>query len=126
MLPGSGVLIMPAVVSRLPFSVGQRLQRQLTVGVALANLLLWAYLAWQVRPTAEPVVLHYTIYFSIDRVGEWYRLFLIPATGSLIFMLNLIVGRLFTGQGWLPSLLLTGAALLAQLILGLATVALLS
>ena len=102
-----------------------KLQRRLTVAAALGNFLLWAYVASRVRPSADPVVLHYTIYFSIDRVGEWYRLFSLPAVGLLLLVVNRSVGRLLNWQGGLPSLLLIGTALVGQGILALAAVALL-
>jgi len=42
----------------------------------------------------EFVVLHYNIYFGIDLVGEWYRVFNIAYLGLTIFLVNFILGGL--------------------------------
>lgn len=46
-------------------------------------------------PRAEPVFLHYTIYYGIDLIGSWWLLFLMPGSGLAIFILNLVLAAVF-------------------------------
>ena len=54
------------------------------------NLFLWLLLFLKIKPQEAPLLLHYNIYFGIDLIGEWYKVFLIPFSGLAIFLLNLI------------------------------------
>jgi hypothetical protein len=40
----------------------------------------------------ESIVLHYNIYFGIDLIGQWYRVFELAYLGLGIFLLNVIIG----------------------------------
>ena len=40
----------------------------------------------------ESVVLHYNIYFGIDLIGGWYRVFNLAYVGLAIFLFNLLIG----------------------------------
>ena len=100
------------------------LQRRLLTGACVLNLLLWGYLALTVRPSADPVALHATIYFDIDRVGEWYRLFFIPLAGLIVIGINTAVPLAWHGRDRLSGEIFAGVALAAQGILWLAAVTL--
>lgn len=52
------------------------------------NLGQWAYLIWRVQPQADPIPLHYTIAFGIDRIGSWLSAYMLPATGTAVFLAN--------------------------------------
>lgn len=84
------------------------------------NFLLWGYVVLRLRAGSDAVVLHYTIYFGIDRMGAWWQLYLMPLAGTLLIMGNGMLGWLFRRQDALPGLLLAGLALFAQFVLGLA------
>lgn len=43
---------------------------------------------YKVRPQAEPLLLHYNIYYGIDLIGEWWRMYFIPAVGAGIIIFN--------------------------------------
>lgn len=43
----------------------------------------------------EQFFLHYNIYLGIDWIGEWYKVFIYPLIGFIIFILNLSLTILF-------------------------------
>lgn len=57
----------------------------------LVNLMAWALIYWRIRPSAEPIPLHYNIYFGLDLIGPWQQAFIIPAVGLAIFLLNFVL-----------------------------------
>lgn len=58
---------------------------------AFLNFLQWLYIYLRVKPQAEPIPLHYTITFGIDRIGPWYSAYLLPLSGTMILFLNTLV-----------------------------------
>lgn len=54
------------------------------------NLLIWIYIYFKIKPQVEPIFLHYNIYFGIDLIGKWYRIYLFPLSGLLILIINII------------------------------------
>jgi len=56
------------------------------------NLALWVILISMIRPTTDSIVLHYNIYFGINLVGEWWKIYFIPGVSFLIFIVNLYLG----------------------------------
>lgn len=58
-------------------------------GVSLIiNLLLWGALAYLFQPQEEPIFLHYNIFFGIDLIGPWWKIFYIPLSGFIILLIN--------------------------------------
>lgn len=51
----------------------------------------WLYVWLHVQPQTDPISLHYTIAFGIDRIGPWYMAFLIPASGTALLVTNTVV-----------------------------------
>lgn len=41
------------------------------------------------------LLLHYNIYSGIDWMGSWYKIYLYPLIGILLFALNLVLGIFF-------------------------------
>jgi hypothetical protein len=58
----------------------------------LLNLGIWILLYMFIKPSLEPIYLHYNIYFGIDLIGSWYRIYLIPLSGLLIILVNYFMG----------------------------------
>lgn len=63
---------------------------------SLISLFLFACLTalpiWRIVPLAENqpfLPLHYNIYFGVDRFGNWYQVFFLPALGLLFFLINI-------------------------------------
>lgn len=80
-----------------------------------------ALLAYLVRPTAEPRVLHYTTVFGIDLVGAGTRLYLLPAVGLAALALNAALAFVLRANRVAP--LLAAATLAVELALAAATLA---
>lgn len=59
--------------------------------IFLLNLSIWLILYMKVQPTSEPIPLHYNIYFGIDLIGSWYKIYYIPGFGMIIFFINLLL-----------------------------------
>jgi len=55
------------------------------------NLGLWGMLIFLFRPQEAPIFLHYNIFFGIDLIGPWWKIFYLPVTGFVILVLNAIL-----------------------------------
>jgi hypothetical protein len=80
-----------------------------------------ALLAYLVRPTAEPRVLHYTTVFGIDLVGAGTRLYLLPGVGLAALVLNAVLAAVLRSDR--VAQLLAAATLGVELALAAATLA---
>lgn len=70
--------------------------REKTVAIPLVvalllNLFMWAYLGWNIRPTEELLILHYTIHFGVDFLGGWLTAFAVPLAGLLFGLVNVVL-----------------------------------
>jgi len=101
-------------------------QRRITTGAVVLNAALWLYLAFKVRPSPEPMTLHYTIYFGIDRVGEWYRTYVLPFAGLAIAGVNYYITIVYRSREPLIGNLLAVTSLVAQLLLWISALTLVS
>lgn len=50
----------------------------------------WA-LHYAIPARAEPITLHYTTSFGVDLIGARNRMFIVPAFGALVFLVNTIL-----------------------------------
>lgn len=81
--------------------------------VFLAHL---AILVIRVKPTQLPVPLHYNIYFGIDLVGEWWFLYMLPAIGVILLLLNALIASLIK-EAHLLRIILYSCVVISQIIL---------
>ncbi|MFC1687843.1 hypothetical protein ACFL0L_04660 [Patescibacteria group bacterium] len=81
--------------------------------VFLAHL---AILVIRVKPTQLPVPLHYNIFFGIDLVGDWWFLYLLPALGMVLLLMNALIASLIP-SGYLLRIILYSCVLISQIIL---------
>jgi hypothetical protein len=65
-----------------------RMNRLAMLLIFLSNLTAWAYIGLKIKPQANPIYLHYNIYFGVDLIGPWHRAFLMPAVGLLLILIN--------------------------------------
>lgn len=61
----------------------------LCVAGLLVNGAHWLYVALNSHPQAEPINLHYNIYFGVDLIGAWYLIFLAPLTSTAVYFINI-------------------------------------
>lgn len=87
-----------------------------TAAVGL-NLAQWGYLAMRVHPQPDPIPLHYTIAFGIDRIGPWYGAYLLAASGTAILLANLVVSALLAEHQRASATLVLLISIFAELIL---------
>lgn len=84
----------------------------------LLNIAAWLFLFFQIKPKPTPFFLHYTVYFGVDWTGEWYKLFLLPAAGFLILIVNFVLGYfVYKSQKLLSYFLVLSSVFLEILVL---------
>lgn len=104
---------------------------QIALGLSLIiNAGIWAFLYLKFSPLggSENVLpLHYNIYFGVDLIGEWSRVFIMPLVGVIFIVINFliadiiylrdkVIGYFLAGTGLLAQLLLFGAAFMVAMI----------
>lgn len=95
----------------------------LFIGFVL-NILIWLLLYFKIGRVfqgesqwMETIPLHYNIYFGIDLIGAWYKVVFIPLIGTVIFLLNFLLGYLVYVKEKILSYFLILTAAFVQLIL---------
>lgn len=69
-----------------------KLKPYLTFAVSLlANVLIWLWLYFFIKPAGDSVPLHYNIYFGIDEIGKGIKLYLQPLFGLIIILINILL-----------------------------------
>ena len=97
----------------------------ISVGVLvsiLLNLGIWIVLYIYIKPSHGPIYLHYNIYFGIDLIGEWYRVYIIPLTGLLIILVNYLAGAIMYSSKRVLSYLLVIFAIPVNVFLALSAI----
>ena len=97
--------------------------RWLLALIVVANLANWAALKIFIQPVDLPIIIHYNVYFGVDMLGDWKNLFLMPAIGLFLFLVNLSLSLYFyQRKERIASYLLLIATLMIQLSLIVASV----
>lgn len=86
------------------------------------NIALWLYLSWKIKPTDELISLHYNIYFGIDLIGEWYRIYILSLSGLIIYFINLILSFILYKRGRIISYVILAITLFLQVTLLIAAI----
>lgn len=81
------------------------------------NLFVWFWLVFRIRPQSELIFLHYNILFGVDYIGEWWRVYFMPLTGLLIFILNFVVGWALFHKDKFVSIILNAVNLMCQVLI---------
>ena len=67
------------------------------------------------------IILHYNVYLGVDFIGEWWRIYLIPAIGTFIALLNFFLAwRFYAQKERIAAYVLLIAAFMVQLISAIA------
>lgn len=97
--------------------------RWLLIFIAAANLANWAALKIFIQPVDLPIIIHYNVYFGVDMLGDWKNLFLMPAIGLVLCLINFSLSLYFyRRKERIASYLLLMATLMIQLSLLVASV----
>lgn len=54
----------------------------------LINIITWAIVYFKIKPDSEIVPLHYNIFYGIDIAGKGYFIYLVPAIGLSVLVVN--------------------------------------
>ncbi len=106
------------------YKLAIREARFIRVSLLLAaslNALHWMLVLWFIVPRlsgdADFFVLHSTIYFGVDRIGEAWRLIGEPLFGTGLLVLNAAVASFFYVKDRLASAFLAGLSILLEALL---------
>lgn len=61
----------------------------------IINLITWLFLFAKRIDGNFPIILHYNLFFGVDSVGDYRKIFLLPTVGLVVFVLNAILGKSF-------------------------------
>lgn len=87
------------------------------VGVALLNAGSWALLYFTIHAQEDPIFLHYNIYFGVDLIGQWYRLYLMPLIGLAVAAVDTVLAAALYRRARALSYVLLGITVFLQLLL---------
>ena len=76
-------------LSRTERLLNDRTSQVLLVIGILLNIASWIYIFINIKPQTDPIFLHYNIYFGVDLIGDWYRIYRIPLVGVAVYFINL-------------------------------------
>ena len=60
--------------------------------INLANVISLAVL---VKPVDFPIILHYNVYFGVDVLDSWEKVYIVPLIGFFLFIVNTLLGLYF-------------------------------
>jgi len=83
----------------------------------LLNLFLWLLIGYRFRFTNDFIPLRYDIYFGVNSIGHWTKLFKLPLIGLVIIIINLICFLLFNKKEKIMNYFLVLASLIVQCVL---------
>ncbi|MEA2064747.1 MAG: hypothetical protein U9O66_00425 [Patescibacteria group bacterium] len=89
----------------------------------LLNIFIWIGYFLNIKNGESLIYLHYNIYFGVDFIGAWYKIFIIPIFGLIILLINYFISIRIYLNNKFASYILAGSALFAQFILLFASIA---
>jgi len=83
----------------------------------IMNLANWIYLIGNRVKSDYPIILHYNLFYGVDFLGDYEKIFLLPTVGLIVIILNSFLGHIFYQRERLASYILTLNDFLVQAIL---------
>jgi hypothetical protein len=90
------------------------------VGINLFIWILLYFTFYPLRAFGDLVPLHYNVYFGIDLVGRWYKIFTIPFVGFFFILINFILSCFFYLREKMIGYFLGVTVLFSQILLAIA------
>jgi len=91
---------------------------------AILSALLVAFMTllpvWRIMPIASDkpfIPLHYNIYLGVDRFGPWYGVFLLPAIGATLLVINVMFEAVFFRREHVLSKFFAYATVFSEIVL---------
>lgn len=81
------------------------------------NIGLWIFLYFQIKPSQHPIPLHFSIYFGIDVIDKWYKIYIIPGLGLVFILANFLLGAIIYRSEKILSYFLNFIAIFLQILL---------
>jgi len=89
----------------------------------VVNIANWISLKIFIQPVDFPIILHYNVYFGVDVLDSWQKVYLVPIIGFFLFLINTFLGLYFYQQKErIASYILAIANLMIQLSLLVASI----
>jgi uncharacterized membrane protein len=92
-------------------------------------LLIWLVITGLITFKTVPIIykktavpLHYNIHFGVDTIGQWWHIYLVPAIGLVILLVNFILATFMWSKESVLAYLAATATLVLQIILLVATI----
>ena len=67
-------------------------------GSVLLNAIFFALIFLKIKPSADPITLHYNIYFGPDLIGGWREAYIRPVFGLCLILANFGAAWYFFGR----------------------------
>lgn len=84
---------------------------------ALLNIFTWIFLFYSQKENNHPIILHYNLFFGVDYLGNYEKIYLIPLAGLAIIIVNSILGHLLYLREKLASYFLIFIVFIIQIFL---------
>jgi hypothetical protein len=91
------------------------------ISACIINGIMWSYLIINRTNDAYPIILHYNLFFGVDLVGEYDKVFIMPGIALAFLVLNTFLGNFFYKIERIASYLLTFNVLILQFLFMLAS-----
>lgn len=78
---------------------------------------LWLFLFINIPQGEGQIFLHYNIVIGVDKVGNWWQIFYLPAIGVMVLLVNVIFGLFVYRADKFLARVLTGWVLLFHIFL---------
>lgn len=79
-------------------------------------------IVFYIKPSTEPIFLHYTTYLGVDFVGAWYFVYLIPLSTFLLSLVNALLAYFFARRDIIFAQIITATSAVAAVFLLIYTV----
>ncbi len=91
--------------------------------ILLSLFFLFIYKIGLSHTAEKQFLLHYNIYYGIDWIGEWYKVFIYPLIGFIILIINFSLSIFFFEKEKFLSYLLISAITFSEIIIFIAGLA---
>ncbi len=88
----------------------------------LINGAMWIVVAINEISANIPIPLHYNAYYGVDYLGDYRKIFIIPAVGVIIICVDIILGVILSNKCKIASKLLFFIIPFLQILLMIATI----
>lgn len=85
-------------------------------GLAM-NIFVWLWLWTHIPASADELFLHYNILFGVDLIGASWQVYLVPLSGLIVLVVNLLLGWVIYKKEHFAAQLLNFSAAFLQMFL---------